>query len=69
MSFAELTVGQWFDFIKPNGLNSFFARCQKISARKYRWANAAKCDLSPEPYLIAVVGTKHVEVYNVADSE
>lgn len=37
MTFREVKIGQWFDFIKPGSIyNSFFKRVQKVSARKYR---------------------------------
>lgn len=38
--FRDLAIGQQFDFefdfVSPNGYNSFFKRCIKISPRKYR---------------------------------
>jgi hypothetical protein len=35
--FADVKIGQTFDFISPDRLmNSFFDECVKVSARKYR---------------------------------
>lgn len=36
MTFKELAIGQTFDFIPERRYNSFFDRCERISARKYR---------------------------------
>lgn len=37
LKFNQLPIGATFDFISPNvGFNSFFERCEKISAKKYK---------------------------------
>jgi len=38
MQFKDLSIGDTFDFIGPDRMmNSFYARCRKLSARKYEW--------------------------------
>ena len=54
MTFKELKVGQWFDFITPTG-TSFYGRCRKLSTRRYESDGH-----------IYRVGTIHAEVYHVA---
>ncbi len=66
MKFRELAIGQWFDFVRPDSMyNSFYERCQKTSARKYRWKNPRRCSLSPMEWLETRVGSINVEVYNI----
>jgi hypothetical protein len=37
MKFRDLQVGDTFDFVSPNtSFNSFYLRCTKVSARRYR---------------------------------
>ena len=63
--FRDLNIGDEFDFIGPDRYNSFFNRCSKTSARKYRWENPVRCSLSPDQYLETRVGSINVEVFNV----
>ena len=56
MKFTHLVNGQSFDWISPHRLmNSFFLRCVKISARRYRDETGA----------VHRVGSVYVDVYNV----
>ena len=57
MPFKRLSVGDTFDFINDAAprSNSFFERCTKISARRYRTASGMR----------SVVGTTSVVVYHV----
>lgn len=57
--FKELAVGDSFDWISPNaGMNSFYRKCRKISARRYR----------DDSYKVHTVGSANAEVYHVNDS-
>jgi hypothetical protein len=56
MQFKDLKVGQRFDFVSPNGHNSFYKLCTKISARKYQ----------DEDGVNHTVGTIKCNVYNVS---
>ena len=62
MRFKELAVGDTFDFIAPTGYNSFFVRCTKVSARKYRYENGHP---APFNFYVAQVGAVNCEVYHV----
>lgn len=56
-NFKNLAIGQSFDFISPNRMmNSFYKRCTKISARKYR----------DEDGVEHTIGSHYARVYNVA---
>lgn len=55
MKFRELKIGQSFDFIAPDRPNSFFLRCTRISARKYK----------DERGEVHMVGTINARVYHV----
>lgn len=58
--FKDLAIGDTFDFVGPDPmLNSFYARCRKISARGYR-------DDKRTRY---TVGSASVEVFHVNDPE
>jgi hypothetical protein len=58
--FRDLPIGQTFDFIGPFGhANSFYARCVKVSNRKY--AEVAR------PEVVYTVGTIKVQVYHVGE--
>jgi hypothetical protein len=73
--FRELSVGQTFDFVKPNSVfNSFFDRCIKVGPRAYAsLVNHAEFGRSVAPipfrgvsiYMIYKVGSINVEVFNV----
>ena len=55
--FSSLAIGQEFDFVKPNSIyNSFFARCVKVSSRKYKSVSAG---------IEYEIGSTKAEVYNV----
>lgn len=54
--FKDLSIGDEFDFVKPDSReNSFFLRCEKISVRQYRDSNGNR----------HTVGTVSCAVYNV----
>ena len=59
MKFRELAIGQEFDFVNdtPGAHNSFFQRCQKISARKYAYGPFRNHECQ--------VGSINVEVFHV----
>lgn len=60
MKFRDLGVGQSFDFIGPDPtLNSFYARCVKLSTRTYA-ALPSDGDVPPME-----VGSINCEVYHV----
>lgn len=62
LRFRDLVIGQTFDFIddaRP-GFNSFYSRCQKVSARMY-----ASLDHPAYRYR---VGTINVPVFHVGAS-
>ena len=62
MLFKNLECGQEFDFISPNvGYNSFFHRCIKVSARKYKTVDGA----AMHGFDSYRVGSINVEVYHV----
>ncbi len=44
--FAELAIGQGFDWVNPDarpGFNSFFEKCWKISPRRYQTESGMTC--------------------------
>lgn len=58
LTFANLAIGDTFDFIDPNSLrNSYFARCVKTSIRKY-----AELENRSKTY---TVGTVNARVFHV----
>ena len=58
--FRDLNIGDQFDFIGPDRmLNSFYARCVKLSARTYTEADGEN---EPRPMR---VGSINVEVFHV----
>lgn len=67
--FKDLQIGDTFDFISGDLMrDTFYATCQKMSARTYRWMNPHQCSLSPDKYLKTRVGSGKVEVYHVNES-
>lgn len=63
MRFRDLSIGQWFDFDAPpdhTWATGFTNRCQKVSARRYRWRDHIK-----KSWLYSKVGTINVDVYHV----
>ena len=64
MKFKDLEIGDTFDFVNPDKLiNSFFASCTKVSARRYAWTDATWAE---DPRTLATqVGSIHVAVYHV----
>jgi len=64
--FRELPVGQVFDFISGTMYDSFWARCVKISARKY--AVVGEVDRPDCKRIEYRVGSINAEVYHVGPS-
>ncbi len=61
MKFRDLKIGDTFDFIGPDrAMNSFYRRCRKISARRYR------DDVGVLEYK---VGSINCDVYHVNEPE
>lgn len=62
-TFGQLPIGQVFDFISGTPSDSFYARCVKLSARKYGIANdPIRPDAMRTTY---TVGSIHAKVYHV----
>ena len=62
MRFKDIAIGREFDFISPHAqLNSFFHRCIKVSARKYKTVDGA----AMHGFDSYRVGSVNVEVYHV----
>ena len=60
MRFRDLKVGDTFDFVSPDRMvNSFYARCVKLSARTYTQVEGEN---KPTPMR---VGTINVNVYHI----
>lgn len=60
MKFRDLAITQKFDFVSPNAaLNSFYLRCQKISARVYADETGARHN----------VGSINAQVYHFEETE
>lgn len=68
MTFEQLAIGQEFDWIDPNNpsRNSFFHRCVKVSARKYK--AIGDCGDAMKGFSAYVVGSVKAEVFNVKES-
>ena len=68
MKFKELAIGQEFDWVNPdpNARNSFFARCVKVSARKYKAIDPKGDEMKGFPYY--TVGSVNADVFNVKES-
>ena len=59
-AFKDLAIGQKFDWIDPTSIrNSFFDRCEKISARQYRGVASGT---------VYKVGSVNAKVFHVAPS-
>jgi|SRR5216684_2008420 len=57
--FKELSVGDTFDFVSPDiGMNSFYRKCRKISAKRYR----------DDAYIVHSVGSGFARVYHVNEA-
>lgn len=57
--FRDLAIGDSFDFVSPDRmLNSFYRKCRKISARRYR----------DDSYTVHSVGSIGAEVYHVNEA-
>jgi len=67
MRFKDLKIGQSFDFINPNaiGQNSFFHRCVKVSARKYKTVSGE----AMHGFAAYTVGSINAEVFNVGEEQ
>lgn len=60
-TFADLKIGQQFDFINDNGLSSFFERCEKISPRKYHAIRDHR--------MVYRIGSVYAAVYHVCPAK
>ena len=59
--FRDIAVGDTFDFISPDSsMNSFYARCVKLSARTY---TSIEGEAEPLPIMVGSINAKvyHVE--------
>ncbi len=61
--FRDLPIGQVFDWISGTSADSFFARCVKISHRRYR--KVGDFDRADQKAIVYSVGSINAKVYHV----
>ena len=66
LRFRDVEVGQGFDFIEPNGSNTFFDRCYRTGPRTYRAVSSGSTftvgSIDARVYHVGLVNSERAEL-------